>query len=182
MMRAHADAILVGIGTVLADDPLLTVRLPGLEDRSPVRVVFDSRLRTPLSAHIVTGASEVPTWIVTTEHAPEAAEQALARRGVEVIRVGLDAAGRLDVGDALSGLAARGITRIFSEGGPSLADCFARADLLDEVIISTSPKALGEPGNAAVGPDLQEALDCRFRHVWSDMAGGDRVDAFERAA
>jgi diaminohydroxyphosphoribosylaminopyrimidine deaminase / 5-amino-6-(5-phosphoribosylamino)uracil reductase len=182
MMRAHADAILVGVGTVLADDPLLTVRLPGLEDRSPVRVIFDSRLRTPPDAQVVTGASKVPTWIVTTEQGHEAAERTLAGAGVEIFRVAQDAAGQLDPREALATLAGRGITRIFTEGGPSLADCFARADLLDEVIISTSPNALGEPGRGAVGPDLQHALDRRFRHAWSEMAGADRMDAYERAA
>jgi diaminohydroxyphosphoribosylaminopyrimidine deaminase/5-amino-6-(5-phosphoribosylamino)uracil reductase len=182
MMRAHADAILVGVGTVLADDPLLTVRLPGIEDRSPVRVVFDSRLRTPPSAQVVTGASNVPTWIVTTKHAARPAEQSLVEHGVEVIRVGADAAGQIDPRDALSILARRGITRIFTEGGPSLADCFARFDLLDEVIVSTSPNALGEPGRLAIGRDLQQAIDGRFRHVWSEMAGVDRMDGYERAA
>ena len=181
MMRAHADAILVGVGTVLADDPLLTVRLPGLEDRSPVRVVFDSRLRTPPTAQVVVGASKVPTWIVTTEHAPRAAEQSLIEHGVEILCVGADAAGQIDSCEALSLLAARGITRVFTEGGPSLADCFARHDLLDEVIVSTSPHSLGEPGRPAIGPDLREALDRRFRQVWSDMAGVDRMDGYERA-
>jgi diaminohydroxyphosphoribosylaminopyrimidine deaminase/5-amino-6-(5-phosphoribosylamino)uracil reductase len=182
MMRAHADAILVGIGTVLADDPLLTVRLPGLEERSPVRVVFDSRLRIPPGAKVVTGAAKVPTWVVTTERGSKAAEQALAAHGVEVIRVGLDAAGQLDPRQAMSVLADRGITRIFTEGGPSLGDCFARADLLDEVIVSTSPNALREPGRPAVGPDLQSALDNHFRLARSEMAGTDRMDAYERAA
>jgi diaminohydroxyphosphoribosylaminopyrimidine deaminase/5-amino-6-(5-phosphoribosylamino)uracil reductase len=181
MMRAHADAILVGVGTVLADDPLLTARLPGLEDRSPVRVVFDSRLRTPLGAQVVIGASQVPTWVVTAEHAPRDAEQTLIGNGVEVLRVGADAAGQIDPREALSVLAARGITRIFTEGGPSLADCFARHDLLDEVIVSTSPHTLGEPGRPAIGPDLREALDRRFRRVWSEMAGVDRMDGYERA-
>jgi diaminohydroxyphosphoribosylaminopyrimidine deaminase/5-amino-6-(5-phosphoribosylamino)uracil reductase len=182
MMRAHADAILVGVGTVLADDPLLTVRLPGLEQRSPVRVIFDTSLRTPPTAQVVTGVAEAPTWIVTTERATEAAERGLRDRGVEVIRVGLDHAGQLDTRQALSLLADRGITRVFTEGGPSLAECFARSDLLDEVIVSTSPNRLGEPGRAAVGPDLQQALEQRFRHVSSEMAGVDRMDAYERAA
>jgi diaminohydroxyphosphoribosylaminopyrimidine deaminase / 5-amino-6-(5-phosphoribosylamino)uracil reductase len=182
MMRAHADAILVGVGTIVADDPQLTVRLPGLEDRSPVRVIFDSRLRTPLSANVVVGASQAPTWIVTTPGASADAERALVERGVEVMRVAADPDGQLDPRAALALLAERGITRIFSEGGPSLAGCFARADLLDEVMISTSPNALGEPGRPAVGRDLQNHIDAHFWPVWSEMVGPDRLDAFERMA
>jgi diaminohydroxyphosphoribosylaminopyrimidine deaminase / 5-amino-6-(5-phosphoribosylamino)uracil reductase len=182
MMRAHADAILVGVGTILADDPLLTVRLPGLEARSPVRVIFDSALRTPPAAQVVTGAAAVPTWIVAGEDALRPAEQTLAERGVEVLRVGMDAAGHLDVRVALSLLAERGITRVFTEGGPSLAECFARLNLLDEVIVSTSPNRLDEPGRPAVGPDLQRALNARFGHVRSEMPGVDRMDVYEGAA
>jgi diaminohydroxyphosphoribosylaminopyrimidine deaminase / 5-amino-6-(5-phosphoribosylamino)uracil reductase len=182
MMRAHADAILVGVGTILADDPLLTVRLPGLEDRSPLRIIFDSHLRTPPAAQVVTGAAAVPTWIVAADGASRSVEETLAGRGVEVLRVGTDATGHLDVREALARLAERGITRVFSEGGPSLAECFARLDLLDEVIVSTSPNALGEPGRLAVGPELQHALDTRFTQVLSEMAGADRMDSYERAA
>ncbi len=182
MRRAQAHASGVGVGTVLADDPLLTVRLPGLEDRSPVRVVFDSHLRTPAAAQVVTGAAEVPTWIVAADEASRSVEETLIGRGVEVLRVGKDAAGHLDVREALARLAERGITRVFSEGGPLLAECFARLDLLDEVIVSTSPNALGEPGRPAVGPELQHALDTRFTLVLSEMAGADRMDSYERAA
>jgi diaminohydroxyphosphoribosylaminopyrimidine deaminase/5-amino-6-(5-phosphoribosylamino)uracil reductase len=124
----------------------------------------------------------VPTWIVAAEHASPAAGETLAASGVEVLRVGADAAGHLDVPQALALLAARGITRVFTEGGPSLAECFARLDLLDEVIVSTSPNALGEPGNPAVGPQLRQALDTRFTLTHSDMAGADRMDSYEREA
>jgi diaminohydroxyphosphoribosylaminopyrimidine deaminase / 5-amino-6-(5-phosphoribosylamino)uracil reductase len=182
MMRAHADAILVGVGTILADDPQLTVRLPGLEDRSPVRVIFDSRLRTPLAANVVAGAAQVPTWIVTTPDASAEAERALAERGVEILRVAASADGQLDPHAALAALARRGITRIFTEGGPSLAACFARAGLLDEVMISTSPNALGEPGRPAVGRDLEDHIAAHFRPVRSEMVGADRLDAYERKA
>jgi diaminohydroxyphosphoribosylaminopyrimidine deaminase/5-amino-6-(5-phosphoribosylamino)uracil reductase len=180
MMRAHADAILVGVGTILADDPQLTVRLPGLEDRSPVRVIFDSRLRTPPTANVVAGATLVPTWIVTTPNGPAETERCLIAQGVEVLRVAADAEGQLDPRAALAALAGRGITRIFTEGGPSLAECFARADLLDEVMISTSPHALGEPGRPAVGRDLQDHIDTHFHPVGSEMVGVDRLDAYER--
>jgi diaminohydroxyphosphoribosylaminopyrimidine deaminase/5-amino-6-(5-phosphoribosylamino)uracil reductase len=181
MIRAHADAILVGVGTVLADDPQLTVRLPGLEALSPVRVILDTHLRTPPAAKVVTGAAKVPTWIVAGDAASTSAERLLMKQGVEILRVGLAADGHLDPRAALSRLAERGITRVFTEGGPSLADCFARFDLLDEVIVSTSPQALGEPGRPAIGPDLQRTLDSRFRHASSEMAGVDRMDVYEKA-
>jgi diaminohydroxyphosphoribosylaminopyrimidine deaminase/5-amino-6-(5-phosphoribosylamino)uracil reductase len=129
----------------------------------------------------VTGASEVPTWILCGVDAPPARERELAAGGAEIIRVALDRDGHLDPRAALARLAERGITRVFTEGGPSLADCFARHDLLDEVVISTSPNVLGEPGRPAVGPGLRDALERRFRPVCTEMAGVDRGDVYERA-
>jgi diaminohydroxyphosphoribosylaminopyrimidine deaminase/5-amino-6-(5-phosphoribosylamino)uracil reductase len=143
-------------------------------------VIFDSRLRTPPTANVVAGATQVPTWIVTTPNGPAETERCLIAQGVEVLRVAADAEGQLDPRAALAALAGRGITRIFTEGGPSLAECFARADLLDEVMISTSPHALGEPGRPAVGRDLRDHIDAHFRPVGSEMVGVDRLDAYER--
>jgi diaminohydroxyphosphoribosylaminopyrimidine deaminase/5-amino-6-(5-phosphoribosylamino)uracil reductase len=179
MMRAHADAILVGVGTILGDNPLLTVRLPGMEGRSPVRVIFDSQLRTPIDAHVVADAATTPTWIVTTRQAPADRAGSLESRGVEILRI--EASERISCADGLGLLAARGVTRVFTEGGPSLAEAFASADLLDEVIISTSPNALGEPGRPAVGPELEGALQARFRQAWSECVGPDRMDGYKRA-
>lgn len=182
LMRAHADAILVGLGTVLADDPRLTVRLPGLEHRSPVRVVVDSALALPLDASLVTSAGAPPTWIVTTIGAPVEAERRLVAAGIEVMRVGADAHGRVRLDEALRLLAARGITRVFCEGGPVLAEALAEADLVDEAAIVTAPHTLGAPGHRAVGPALGEALARRLRLVGEENAGPDRFQIYERIA
>jgi len=164
LMRAHADAIMVGVGTVLADDPLLNVRLPGLESRSPIRIVVDSTLRTPPSARVVAGAREIPTWIVTSVAAPVEAEKALTAHGVEVLRVESDGNGRVSLPDALQLLGTRGLTRIFCEGGPGLADALAEADLVDELVLITGRSARGQGDVPALGLALQDRmdfLDCR---------------------
>ncbi|MFL5158111.1 MAG: bifunctional diaminohydroxyphosphoribosylaminopyrimidine deaminase/5-amino-6-(5-phosphoribosylamino)uracil reductase RibD [Microvirga sp.] len=164
LMRAHADAIMVGVGTLLADDPLLNVRLPGLEARSPIRIVVDSHLRTPPTAGVVAGARDIPTWIVTTVTAPVAAEKALTEHGVEVMRVAAGESGRVLLPEALELLGTRGITRVFCEGGPELADALAEADLVDELVLVTGRSARGQGDVPALGPSLQDRidhLDCR---------------------
>jgi diaminohydroxyphosphoribosylaminopyrimidine deaminase/5-amino-6-(5-phosphoribosylamino)uracil reductase len=155
LMRAHADGVMVGVGTVLADDPLLNVRLPGLEDRSPIRIVLDSRLRT----RIVMGAREIPAWIVTTVDAPVEAERALTDQGIEVMRVSADEKGRVSLPEALQLLGARGLTRVFCEGGPDLADALAQADLIDDLVLITGRSARGEGDVPALGLSLQNRTD-----------------------
>jgi diaminohydroxyphosphoribosylaminopyrimidine deaminase / 5-amino-6-(5-phosphoribosylamino)uracil reductase len=179
LMRAKADAIMIGVGTVLADDPQLTVRLPGLEDRSPLRVVLDSRLRMPASAHLVRTAGEVPTWVIAAADAPVDAERALSAAGVEVMRVASHD-GRIDVAAALRLLGTRGITRVFSEGGPSLGEALAAEDLIDEFALATAEAPLGEAGVPAIGPLLRRALAERFRLLEMEQLGPDRLELFER--
>jgi diaminohydroxyphosphoribosylaminopyrimidine deaminase/5-amino-6-(5-phosphoribosylamino)uracil reductase len=148
LMRLHADAIMVGSGTAAADDPRLDVRLPGLHGRSPVRVVIDSALALSPASRLVATARAIPTWVIATEAAPVPPERVLMEAGVEVMRVSADARGRVDVEEALRLLAARGITRVFCEGGPRLADALAAADLVDEAVILTGPASLGAHGLA----------------------------------
>lgn len=158
LQRAHHDAIMLGIGSVLADDPQLTVRLPGMASRSPVRIVLDSHLRLPLASRLVATACEVPVWVIATEAAPVEQELALVAAGVEVMRVSATADGHLDLAEALKLLGTRGITRVFSEGGPTVGERLALAGLADEVIVSTSPDALGQEGVVAVRPGLARLL------------------------
>lgn len=180
LLRAHADAVLVGIGTVLADDPLLTVRLPGLDDRSPVRVVLDSRLRTPPASRLVATAGAHPLWIVATQAASPEAEARLRDAGADILRVAAGPDGRVDPRRALRALASRGLTRVLCEGGPSLAGALAADDLLDEVVVATGVAALGEPGLPAIGPAVSDALARRFRLDRTETAGPDQLAVHER--
>ncbi|PTM43609.1 bifunctional diaminohydroxyphosphoribosylaminopyrimidine deaminase/5-amino-6-(5-phosphoribosylamino)uracil reductase RibD [Bosea sp. 124] len=182
LQRAHHDAIMLGIGSVLADDPLLTVRLPGMAARSPIRIVLDSQLRLPLSSQLVKTAAEVPVWVIATEAAPVERELELVAAGVEVMRVSAGADGHLDLAEALHLLGTRGLTRIFSEGGPTVAEKLALAGLLDEVIVSTSPNALGQPGIIAVRPPLAALLADGdvYARVETGFIGRDRFEHFTR--
>jgi diaminohydroxyphosphoribosylaminopyrimidine deaminase / 5-amino-6-(5-phosphoribosylamino)uracil reductase len=180
LMRAHADAVMVGISTILADDPLLSVRLPGLEGRSPVRIVLDSRLRTPPTARLVESAGDIPTWIVATVGAPVENERALAARGVEVMRVDADGAGRVHLPGALRLLGARGLTRVLCEGGPDLAQSLARLGLIDELTLVSATTGGGEGDVLAVRPGLADAISS-LRAVGVEDVGVDRFSYFERS-
>jgi diaminohydroxyphosphoribosylaminopyrimidine deaminase/5-amino-6-(5-phosphoribosylamino)uracil reductase len=182
LQRAHHDAIMLGIGSVLADDPLLTVRLPGMAERSPIRVVLDSSLLLPLSSRLVATAAEVPVWVVATEAAPVARETALVAAGVEIMRVSAGPDGHLDLGEALRLLGTRGITRVFSEGGPTIGEKLALAGLVDEVIVSTSPKLLGQPGIVAIRPGLAGLLADPdvYRLAETGLVGHDKFEHFVR--
>jgi diaminohydroxyphosphoribosylaminopyrimidine deaminase/5-amino-6-(5-phosphoribosylamino)uracil reductase len=183
MTRVHADVIMLGVETALADDPLLNVRLPGLSGRSPVRVILDTRLRLRPDLKLVATSRETPTWVIAAEDAPVEPERALTGAGVEVMRVGRGADGHLDLKEALTLLATRGITRVFSEGGPTVGEQLALQGLTDEVIISTSPHRMDAEGVIAVRPRLAALLASgAFRIAREEMISHDLFRFFERTA
>ena len=157
VMRSTHEAIMVGIGTALGDDPALSVRLPGL-DRKPLRVVLDTHLRLPERSRLAATAGELPTLIIAGEAAPEDAVRRLNDLGLAVERVSLDAEGHVDLHPALRALAARGITRVFSEGGPQVAGRLIALGLADEVALITAEKPLGRPGVPALDRQARAAL------------------------
>jgi diaminohydroxyphosphoribosylaminopyrimidine deaminase/5-amino-6-(5-phosphoribosylamino)uracil reductase len=182
LMRAATDAILVGIGTILSDDPHLTCRLPGMADHSPVRVVLDARLRVPLATSVIGTARETPTWVVADRAASPLAEEILRAKGVEVVRIDAQD-GRFDLGSILKMLAERGITRLMVEGGPTVAASFVRADLVDEAALFRSAKPIGAGGIDALEGLPLTALtqSTALKPVASEAVGGDTVDLFERS-
>jgi diaminohydroxyphosphoribosylaminopyrimidine deaminase / 5-amino-6-(5-phosphoribosylamino)uracil reductase len=179
LLRAQSDAIMVGIGTVLADDPTLTCRLPGMETSSPVRVVADSTLRLPLTSRLVQSAKATPLWVLTGMSAPKEAEMALLAHGVDVMRSPASA-NRLDLKDALAFLAARGITRLMVEGGPALAAAFIAADLVDQAILFHSDKIVGADGIDALDAAALATLTGRLKRATSEPVGADRQDDYRR--
>lgn len=181
LLRAQHDAILIGIGTALADDPELTCRLPGMAARSPVRVVLDTGLRLPRESRLIRTARQTPVWVVAGPAAPEAAERDLRREGAEILRLG--GAATLDLGETLAALAQRGVTRLMVEGGPKVAAAFVRADLIDDAILFHGNRAIGKDGiDALDGLPLAALTQSRaFEALAAGTIGCDRVETFSRA-
>ncbi|MFY9623906.1 MAG: bifunctional diaminohydroxyphosphoribosylaminopyrimidine deaminase/5-amino-6-(5-phosphoribosylamino)uracil reductase RibD [Rhodoplanes sp.] len=182
LLRAQHDAILIGIGTALADDPELTCRLPGMAARSPVRVVLDTGLRLPRESRLIRTARQTPVWVVAGHAAPESLERDLRREGAEILRLG--GAATLDLGETLAALAQRGITRLMVEGGPKVAAAFVRADLIDEAVLLHGNCTIGKNGIDALDGLALAALTrskaLAARSV--ETVGCDRVETFSRAS
>ncbi len=182
LLRASHDAVMIGSNTVITDDPLLTCRLPGLEHRSPVRIVLDSRLAVPLTARVVAEARQVPTWFITLRHGDAARRQVLLDCGVELIEVPATPAHMVDMGAAFQELGRRGLTRVLVEGGSTLAAVLLRAGLVDRLAWFHAPALIGGDGIPAVaGFGLEHLAEApRFERLSLEAVGEDVLEMLRR--
>jgi diaminohydroxyphosphoribosylaminopyrimidine deaminase/5-amino-6-(5-phosphoribosylamino)uracil reductase len=180
VLRSLHDAIMVGIGTALGDDPLLTVRLPGVT-RQPLRVVLDARCDLPPRSRLAVGARDVATLVICGAEADRARRAALEELGIETADCAL-AEGRIDLRAALSLLARRGLARVFSEGGPSIAAQLIAQGLADEALLFTGPRPLGRSGVEALSAPAREKLDdpACYRLMAQGLLGADAYSHYER--
>ena len=169
-LRDQMDAVLVGINTVLVDDPRLTTRLPGNRGRDPHRIILDSTLKIPLTAKVITESSSATTFIATTKKEPDQKIQALKEREV-VVLVLPDQGGRVSLKDLMKELSHRGITSLMIEGGAEVNASALQAGIVDKIIWFVAPRLLG--GKEALGViggpsplNLDEALIIRDLRCW----------------
>lgn len=182
-MRGRHDAVMVGVGTVLSDDPELTCRLDGFRTAPLVRIVIDSHLRTPLMSKLVRTATVDPLWLVHRDGADPARKQALTAAGARLIEVPSGAAG-VDLLAAMRALAQAGLTRILCEGGGTLAAGLLRAGLVDRLAWFHAPAVMGGdgwPAAQAFGITTLAEMP-RFTPVKSERWGDDMLTTYRRAA
>ena len=180
LMRAEHDAVMIGMGTAIADDPKLTCRLTGMKQFSPVRIVLDRNLRLPLTHPLVTTALEHRTWVVTKSGDSEERRVALEEYGVEVLGVDIGADGRLSIEQTMRVLGERGITRLLVEGGPTVSGSLLQAGIVDRIAWFRAPSLLGGDGVTATAPlRLDTLADAKtFRRVGVEAVGKDMLESF----
>ena len=172
-LRRQADAVLVGVGTVLADDPSLLCRLPGASDALQ-RLVVDSHGRTPATAQILTDSEAHRTVIATTEACPAATRRAWQKAGGRVWTLPQDADGRVDLRALMEKAAAEGWLHVLCEGGATLAGALLAAQLVDELQLFVAPLVLGARGANSFGtPQFALAEAPRFELKKRKMHGKD---------
>ncbi|MHA1599955.1 MAG: bifunctional diaminohydroxyphosphoribosylaminopyrimidine deaminase/5-amino-6-(5-phosphoribosylamino)uracil reductase RibD [Alphaproteobacteria bacterium] len=184
LLRACHDAVMVGSGTAVLDNPRLDVRLDGLAATSPVRVVLDGRLRLPLTHDLVRRARQQPTWLITRDQADRDRVEAYEGAGVEVMTVDTDADGRLSLQSALTALGQRGLTRVLVEGGGAVAAGLLRLGLVDRLAWFRSPRVIGGDGLPAIaGFGLVELAEAPA-FVLTDLmnVGNDMLETYGPAA
>jgi GTP cyclohydrolase II len=177
-LRAAHDAILVGVGTVLADDPLLTVRL--VEGKNPVPVVLDSRLRIPLTCNLLSRRPQ-ETWIATTHAAPQVRRSALKATGARLLLLDADAAGHVSLPALLSCLGEQGINSLMVEGGAQVITSFLEQRLVDQIALTIAPVLLG--GLTAIQGSLPAPFhlqNIEYERLGDDMVVWGKVENDQR--
>lgn len=172
--RDRLDAILVGVETVLSDDPALTTRLPGA--RNPLRVVLDSKLRTPVDSVLATTAKETRTLIATTSRAPARKKRALEKLGVELLEVPANSQGRASITSVLDALHARELNSVLVEGGATVHGAFIDARLVNKLVLFLAPVVIGgRDAPLAIGGDgVQRLADAmQLEHMRVEQVGPD---------
>lgn len=181
-LRATHDAILIGSETALHDDPDLTCRLPGLERRSPVRIIADGRRRVPVTSRLMQTATRLPTWVLTREQPAGPSAPPALPEGVSLLTVDSDPDGNLDPRAMAQALADNGLTRVLIEGGGVLAASFLKAGLVDRLVWFHAPRIIGRDGRAAIASEglfrLIEAFRFQRDRVWT--VGEDVVETYDR--
>ena len=182
-LRGQHDAVLAGVGTVLADDPELTCRILGYRKNPDLRVVVDSRLRTPTTARVVATAATVPTWFLHRADADAGRAKALREAGAQLIEVA-GAEGGVDLAAGMQALGAAGLTRVLVEGGAQVAGGLLRAGLVDRIAWFHAPGVMGGDGWPAAQAFGTAALRemPRFRRMDSRPVGDDMLTEFDKAA
>lgn len=181
LLRAQHDAIIVGVNTILADDPTLTTRLGGLTHNT-IRIIFDTNLRSPLTAKIFADVATAPVWIVTSIHATDERARDLVNAGADIITVDKNPDGKIDLEKAMAEICTRGITRVLVEGGAGLMTSFMKAQLYDTLYWFRAGSVIGADGlNAAQGLGI-DTMDKKIylRHLEQITLGEDRLDIFAR--
>ncbi|MCZ2159028.1 bifunctional diaminohydroxyphosphoribosylaminopyrimidine deaminase/5-amino-6-(5-phosphoribosylamino)uracil reductase RibD [Bartonella sp. 220] len=177
ILRAQNNAILVGIGTILADDPQLNCRLPGMERRSPIRVILDADLCIPLDAKVIQTATKIPTWIICDKNlAKKSKKNALEQYGVSVYSVKMDD-GCMQPLAILQLLYQRGINSVLLEGGVKTGEKFLNSGCVDHLICFYAPIILGE--NRIEAPHFENYLS-QFHKIEARMFGNDRFYKWRR--
>jgi diaminohydroxyphosphoribosylaminopyrimidine deaminase/5-amino-6-(5-phosphoribosylamino)uracil reductase len=181
VLRGRHDAVMVGVGTVTADNPELTCRIPGFRDLPVVRVVVDSHLRTPLTSRLACTALETPLWFLVRDGADPVRRKAYQELGAMVFQVGHTDAG-IDLADGMRALAQAGLTRVLVEGGGQVAASLLRANLVDRIAWFHAPSIMGGDGWAAVQAFGIEKLATMPRFVRTRVIplGDDMLSEFQR--
>src|SRR5690606_16730663 len=177
MMRASSDAILVGIGTAIEDDPELTVRRPGLANRSPTRIVLDRAARLPAASQLVQTAWDVPLMVAACAEADAQRKAELERAGVGFLATETFD-GRVALPELLEDLAAKGMSSLLIEGGAATAKHFLDEGLVDRIVLFRGAVVIGEGGLAA--PIDEDHMPSGFRLIREATYGDDRVAEWAR--